>query len=244
MTETKNELNIYQRLHAVMKAIDYVQKEDKKVNNQYTFVSHDAVTAKCRKEFVEHGILSIPSVTNHEAVVGTTKKKVYIAGKESYIDEEITKTILTVNVDFVNIDNPHEKISTVSMGYGLDNQDKGVGKAYSYAVKYAYLKVLGLETGDDPERDIIDFTTKTTLEKAFEPPAKNLDRVTQEQMHATAMNLLGACATLDRLQTVWTENGKKWAKLDQDLFADIEQKKNECKLDITRENNQRNGDLA
>lgn len=206
MTKEAKELNIYQRLHAVMKAIDYVQKEDKKVNNQYTFVSHDAVTAKCRKEFVEHGILSIPSVINHEAVVGTTKKKVYIDKKETYIDEEITKTILTVNVDFVNIDKPEEKISTISMGYGLDNQDKGVGKAYSYAVKYAYLKVLGLETGDDPERDNIDFTPKTvvekTLEKAFEPPMKSLDRETQEQMHSTALNLISACATLERLQKV------------------------------------------
>jgi hypothetical protein len=37
------------------------------------------------------------------------------------------------------------------MGYGVDPQDKGPGKAISYGVKYALLKVLGLETGDDPD---------------------------------------------------------------------------------------------
>lgn len=104
---------------------------------------------------------------------------------------------------------------------------------------------LYIYAGEDlPEGEEQPKTIDEKLTKVFEPPAKNLDRAAQEQMHATALNLLGACATLERLQSVWSENGKKWAKLDQDLFADIEQKKNECKLDITRENNQRNGDLV
>jgi hypothetical protein len=38
-----------------------------------------------------------------------------------------------------------------TFGYGVDAQDKGPGKAMSYGVKYALLKVLGLETGDDPD---------------------------------------------------------------------------------------------
>jgi hypothetical protein len=38
-----------------------------------------------------------------------------------------------------------------TIGYGVDPQDKGPGKAISYGVKYALLKVLGLETGDDPD---------------------------------------------------------------------------------------------
>jgi hypothetical protein len=38
-------------------------------------------------------------------------------------------------------------------GYGIDPQDKGPGKAISYSVKYALLKALGLESGDDPDND-------------------------------------------------------------------------------------------
>jgi hypothetical protein len=41
----------------------------------------------------------------------------------------------------------------MSFGYGIDDQDKGAGKAMSYAVKYALLKTLGLETGDDPDEN-------------------------------------------------------------------------------------------
>ena len=40
-----------------------------------------------------------------------------------------------------------------AFGYGIDNGEKGPGKAVSYAVKYALLKTFCLETGDDPDRD-------------------------------------------------------------------------------------------
>ena len=44
-------------------------------------------------------------------------------------------------------------IDVETFGFGIDDQDKGPGKAMSYAVKYALLKTLGLETGDDPDMD-------------------------------------------------------------------------------------------
>lgn len=100
---------------------------------------------------------------------------------------------------------------------------------------------LYIYAGEDlPEQDS---QSEETLKAAFAPPMTQIDRATQEDMHKTAINLLQSCATLDRLAAVWKEQSPKWNKLDQDLFKDIEQKKNECKTDITRENNQRNEDL-
>jgi hypothetical protein len=54
-------------------------------------------------------------------------------------------------VRFENIDDRTDYIDVETFGYGVDPQDKGPGKAMSYGVKYALLKVLGLETGDDPD---------------------------------------------------------------------------------------------
>lgn len=133
MTEKKN---LFQRLHAVMKDVSYIQKEDKKVNNQYTFVSHDAVTAKIRPALVEHGVIAIPQNLKYSR------------------DGNMTE--VTLDIAFINVDNPQESFLVPSLGYGIDPQDKGPGKAISYAVKYALLKALSLETGDDPERDMID----------------------------------------------------------------------------------------
>lgn len=129
--------NIHQRILAVMAEIDYVKKESKKVNNQYTFVSHDAVTALLHPQFVKHGIVVAPSVTLWQA--------------------DGNRVIAELQVEFINADAPDDRISIMALGYGIDPQDKGPGKAVSYAYKYALLKMFALETGDDPERDDVDY---------------------------------------------------------------------------------------
>ena len=141
-TEAKHDttLNIYQRLYGIMGDISYVKKEDKKVNNQYKFVSHDAVTKKAREAFLGWGVLCLP-----QDIVRV---------------QDGNRTEMDMNLMFVNIDKPDDLIKVPTSGYGIDPQDKGVGKAYSYAVKYGLLKALSLETGDDPERDMIDHKTQ------------------------------------------------------------------------------------
>ena len=128
--------NIHQRIAAVMEAVGYVQKEAKKVNNQYRFVSHDAVTAAIQPELVKNGIVAVPTVTNHT--------------------QDGNRTAVDLRIDFVNVDKPEDKVSVEMFGYGVDPQDKGPGKAFSYAKKYAFLQLFCLSTGDDPERDNID----------------------------------------------------------------------------------------
>jgi hypothetical protein len=54
MTE---KLTLLQRINAVQREVDYVQKE-KKQGMRYSIVSHDAVTAKVRPLMVKHGVVS------------------------------------------------------------------------------------------------------------------------------------------------------------------------------------------
>lgn len=119
-----------------MEEVSYIQKSDKKVNNQYTFVSHDAVSAVLHPLLVKHGIAVIPRVSSW--------------------GQDGNRTSADVVIDFVNADKPEDKVEVPCFGFGIDPQDKGPGKAVSYATKYAMLKVFVLETGDDPERDMID----------------------------------------------------------------------------------------
>lgn len=122
-----------------MQDVSYVQKENKKVNNQYTFVSGDAVTAKLRPAMLKHGVLAIPS----------------------YFDISVdgNRTNCSMSMTFVNIDKPDDRIiiPCAGFGQGIDPQDKGAGKAMTYAFKYALLKIFELETGDDVEKDNIDY---------------------------------------------------------------------------------------
>ena len=116
-----------------MGELDYIGKGDKTVNGQYRFVSHDQVTAKIHPLLVRHGVTIVPSV---EEVI-----------------QEGNRTMVKLLVSFVNADCPSDTFSIRSIGYGVDPSDKGPGKAISYALKYALLKVFCLETGDDPDND-------------------------------------------------------------------------------------------
>ncbi len=124
--------NILQRLNAVQGEVDYIQKE-KKTGMNYSIVSHDAVTAKVRPLLVKHGIVYWP--TNMK------------------LTQNGNRTEMQCEIIFANIDDRTDYILCATAGYGIDTQDKGIGKAISYAVKYALLKTLGLETGDDPDLD-------------------------------------------------------------------------------------------
>lgn len=135
MSDTKA-MNVHQRIAQVMKAVTYVQKE-RKNGMKYTIVTHDKVTGLARTPLLEAGVIYYP-VRCDNVINGN-------------------RVECSMTVRFCNIDDPADHIDVPTFGFGIDAQDKGPGKAMSYAVKYALLKTLGLETGDDPENDSIDY---------------------------------------------------------------------------------------
>ena len=151
-------LNIHQRLHAAMGEVDYVQKE-RKQGMRYSIVSHDAVTAKVRPILHKHGVVYYP---------------IALARSQSG-----NRTEVELSLRFASIDDPKDCIDVPSLGYGIDDQDKGPGKAISYAVKYALLKALGLETGDDPDEEQ-DVKHKTSAN------GKSTGLVEDEEWHTEA----------------------------------------------------------
>ena len=124
-------MGIYKKLAAVMGEVDYIQKE-KRSGMRYSIVSHDAVTAKVRPILVKHGVIYHPV--------------------EIQLDQDGNRTQALMKVRFIDVDDG-SFVDVATAGYGIDDQDKGPGKAISYAVKYALLKCLGLETGDEPDED-------------------------------------------------------------------------------------------
>ena len=134
-------MNIYQRINAVRKAINYIQK-DKSVSagpaGSYRAVTHDAVTGMIRQHLVEHGIIIAPTLIDSvfHAKEDGAKQRLYSA---SY------------DVRFINMDAPDECVTIRIEAHALDNGDKAPGKAISYATKYAILKLFNIETGEDEE---------------------------------------------------------------------------------------------
>lgn len=134
-------MNIYQRLNEVRKAVSYIQK-DKEVANRYKAVTHDAVTAAVREHLIAHGVIIVPSL--EKAVTVETKM---ITSKSI----PIIRYEATYILGFVNMDEPSDRVEVRIEAHALDEGDKAPGKAASYATKYAMLKLLSIETGDEEE---------------------------------------------------------------------------------------------
>jgi len=153
-----SEKNIYQRVNAVMQEVAYVQKDvSVSGGGSYKAVSHDMVLAVLRKAMLAQGI-----VTRVQLQEGTV-----IQLRDLSQTPEIKMNLYQASyrVDFVNMDNPEDFLSTVFPAHACDTGDKGPGKATSMAVKYAMLKTFGLETGENEEARFYEAPQFTDIQK-------------------------------------------------------------------------------
>jgi len=133
-------MNIYQRLNKIREAVSYIQK-DAHVEG-YKAITHDMVTSEVRPHLIEHGVLIVPCQTHAE---------LKDTGKSTSKGTPITAYMASYDIDFVNIDEPDDRVSVVVSAIAEDHGDKGPGKAISYATKYAMLKLFSIETGESDE---------------------------------------------------------------------------------------------
>lgn len=135
-------LNLLQRLNMVRKAVDYIQK-DRNVSTgasgSYKAISHDMVTAMTRDHLIANGVIFFPSL------VASKMSPPFKADGKLWLYEA------TYDFKFCNIDDRADFETVRIEAHANDNADKAPGKALSYATKYAILKVLNIETGEDEE---------------------------------------------------------------------------------------------
>lgn len=143
--------NVYQRLAWVAKRVAYIAKDRQMESDymSYRYVSHDKVVAMLRKPILDAGLMLITDVTDH-----TMREVEGARGRKAYMTE------VTVQFTFVNVDDPSDFVIYRTVGQGMDMNDKGSGKAISYAVKYGFLKGFLLETGEDSDRESIDINAE------------------------------------------------------------------------------------
>ena len=140
--------NIYKRISAVAADVRSIEKDMSVGSGNYGYkaVSDLNVTKKVKESEKNNGIISIPvhqELVHHEIVKSQGPK-----------GEKINYSFLIkMIVKIVNIDDPNDFIEIESFGHGLDNGDKGFGKASTYARKYALLNAYKIATGEDPDAE-------------------------------------------------------------------------------------------
>lgn len=126
-------LNLYQKISHVMQDVSYLSKDDNIAfgNTKYKAISEEKVTRTLRESLIKNGLVILP------------------------FEQESSKTgnISFVNTKYKIVDIESGQFEVLaSSGEGADTQDKGVGKAMTYAYKYMLLRTFAIPTGEDPDK--------------------------------------------------------------------------------------------
>jgi hypothetical protein len=129
----------------------------------------------------------------------------------------------------INVENPEDSIESEWHGFGMDTQDKAIGKAYSYAYKYFLLKTFALETGDeDIEADREDFTKSTLKGNAGIDDDIRLEM--EERFFDDTKEKLLNFSSEDEMKKFWEKNWKNIGKLPTERAKELINIKNNMKL--------------
>lgn len=125
---------LHEKMAEIMKEVQYLAKDDNVEfgKTKYRALSEEKVTSIMRAQMVKHGLVVYPIDQKWERI-----------GQISHVD---------VKYRIVNVEDPDDYIEVVSCGDGADTQDKGAGKAMTYAYKYMWLRTFGIPTGEDPDK--------------------------------------------------------------------------------------------
>jgi len=159
-----------------------------------------------------------------------------------------------LNDDIINIGNRYYVKATATLSFGGkdyvssafarepetkkgSDESQITGAASSYARKYALNGLLLIDDTKDADatHDGKVDPKNAALNTLGNSMMSSVDRLTQEQMRNSALTLLNACATPDKLKEIWVKNYKAWGKLDKDLFDEIEVCKDHNKKELEQQ---------
>lgn len=145
-------MNIFEKLSTITAELNTVAKNltvQQTKTTSYKAVSERDILDAVKPLESKYGIYSYP-------VVRKILESNLLETENVYKDTKTKKTTFMTRMEtiyrFVNVENPEEYIETTVFSEGIDSQDKGSGKAMTYADKYALMKAYKISTGDDPDQ--------------------------------------------------------------------------------------------
>lgn len=145
-------MNIYEKVAKITAELATVQKNlvvQQTKSSSYKAVSERDVIDAVKPLEEKYGVYSYPC--NREILESNLLESDY-----TYDGKTTKKTTFMTRIKtvyrFVNTEKPEEFFETVTFAEGIDSQDKGSGKAMTYADKYALMKAYKISTGDDPDQ--------------------------------------------------------------------------------------------
>lgn len=140
-TPTPSPTRLYTKLAEVISEVGYVAKDGRNDFQNYNYTSAEALLAAVRGPLSARSVVLMPSLTAISEREYTTSK-----GKASIVT--------TAHVTFTFVDgDTGETYACEWAGQGDDPADKGLGKAFTNAIKTFLREQFLIPQGDDPEAD-------------------------------------------------------------------------------------------
>lgn len=214
-------MNIYQKLLKITAELNTVAKNlEVKISqsNSYKAVGESDVLQAVKPLEVKYGVYSYPY--SREII---ESGELVSVDKNGFEKKQLYERIRTT-YRFVNTENPDEYIDIDTFGDGIDSGDKSVGKAMTYADKYALLKAYKIQTGDDPDALGSDTLKSTNLQKAETNKvvtSKDIQKADYEIPIVKLSDKLVEEMDLDKALEIKTAKGTLLKDLDKDQLQFI-----------------------
>lgn len=190
------EKNIFKRMALITAELQTVAKNltvSTGGKNSYKAVGERDILDAVKPLEEKHGVYSYPvsrdvlesNLLESESTFTDAKGNTTVTKKTTFM------TRIATVYRFVNVDDPKDYIETVTFAEGIDAQDKGSGKAMTYADKYALMKAYKISTGDDPDQDASEeknYTKKTDKPKP-QPKQKTPREMLIAKLHEKGIDI-------------------------------------------------------
>ena len=219
--EAKEAKTVYEKILAVMSAVNYLNKDgfvETGKGKGYKALTDEKVLGAVRPALVSAGLVILPVKMEQQRTDEQVK---------AYDGSTKTNRITDVSVTYriINVEDPKDYVEVVSAGTGVDTQDKGIGKAMTYAKKYAILNSFLIPSGEDTDQISSDKYTEQLMGPApAQEPAQEPEAPAQKSDRTIAIKTIITLAEKYGKKKLINENGyngRAWDTLTDKQIADL-----------------------
>lgn len=160
------DMNVWEKVAQISSEIEYIQKDSMVQTSKgvgYKAVSIEKVMSAVSKKMSSYGLVIYPVSEIYDRKDEEVVRKDGLKVMNRFVSVQATYKV-------VNIHDPGESFEVVSIGEGVDTQDKAVMKAQTFAYKNLILKLFNIPVGnEDGDKIHSEAYTETILNDTNEP---------------------------------------------------------------------------
>jgi len=153
----KKPIGVHKKLNKIMGEIGVLKKDKRNSHFKYDYLSEEAIKKAVQPLLVKHGVNFQVDITS--------------------VENEGNKVTIMLDYSFTDIETG-ESVNGKFAGVGVDNQDKGIWKAATGAIKYILTTSFLVPTGGDAESENVEAKSVATKSTPADEGAAATRKVT------------------------------------------------------------------